>query len=340
MPQKLRQNLLAFSAYARFFWFAFSISAYLTFPYDRLRDFLTQKVASGYQLEIGELSPSWVTGVTLDDVSLTRDATEPEAKPATLRFDSLTLRVSPWSLIGGLENLSGSLEAIVSDGELSASASSSDGVRHIEAELTAVDLEGLGLGAWWGVPLRGSATGKVDLTLDPEPTKTSGDVELQIEGVRIGDGKTKVKPPGMMVGLTLSPINAGTLDAKLAIDKGVATIEKLSTDGPDLKSKGTGSVTLAKQLGRSRVDMMLDFQLTDAWKDKDDKNKTLLELLSAQGEWRRATDADGTMHLQLTGSMGALRAAPGTPSRIRAASRKSAKKPAARAPEAEAEAGK
>jgi type II secretion system protein N len=334
MPQKLRQNLLAISGYASFFWFAFSISAYLTFPYDRLRDFLTQKVANGYTLEIGELSPSWVTGVVLDDVSLTRDATDPEAKPATLHFDTLTLRVSPLSMLGGMENVSGSLTAEIGAGELSASASNTEGARHVEAELTGVDLERLGLGAWWGLPLRGTATGTIDVTLDPEPSKTEGEVALEIEGVRIGDGKTKVKPPGMMAGLTLSPVNAGTLDTKVVIDKGVATLEKLTTDGPDLKAKGTGSITLAKPIGRSRVDMMLDFQLTDAWKNKDDKNKTLLELLSSQGEWRRATDADGTMHLQLSGAVSSLRAAPGTPSRVRAASRRSTKKPAASEPPA------
>jgi type II secretion system protein N len=332
MSEKLRQNLLLIGAYASFFWFAFALFAYFTFPYDRLRDYLTDKVADGFTLEIGELSPSWVTGVTLEDVNLTRAATEPDAKPVTLHLDSLTLRVAPFSLLSGAENISGSLAATLDEGELQASLSQSDGVRHVEAELDALDMHGLGLGAWWGIPLKGDATGTIDLTLDPEPSKTAGNVELKIDGLRIADGKTKVKPPGMMAGLTLNEINAGTLDTKITVEGGTATLERLTTDGPDLKAKGNGTVTLAQPIGRSRIDILLDFSLTDAWKTKDAKNGALVDLLTQQGEWRRATDPDGTMHLHVGGTVQALRAAPGTPSRVRSAGRRGSKRPAKEAP--------
>jgi type II secretion system protein N len=337
MPEKLRQNLLLVGAYATFFWFAFAISAYFTFPYDRLRDFLTEKVANGFTLEIGELSPSWVTGVALDDVNLTRAATEPDGKPVTLHLDTLTLRVAPLSLLAGTENVSGSLAATLGEGEMHASVSNSEGTRQIEAELDAMDLHALGLGAWWGLPIKGAASGTIDVTLDAEPNKTAGNVELKVDGLRIGDGKSKIKVPGMMGGLTLSETHAGTLDSKITIADGVATIERLSTDGTDLKAKGNGTVGLAPQVGRSRLDILFDFTLTEAWKTKDEKNRTMLELLTTQGEWRRATDPDGTLHLHLGGTVSAMRAAPGTPSRVRSAARRGSKRTTAEPAAAPAE---
>src|SRR4051812_21287278 len=81
-----RAKLLLIMGYNSFFWLAFWLFCYWTFPYDRLAAFLADKVAqsgSGYALEIGELSPYWGTGVELTDVKVhkQRALSAPTAKP-------------------------------------------------------------------------------------------------------------------------------------------------------------------------------------------------------------------------------------------------------------------
>ena len=75
----LMKKLGKWVGYPLFFVFCLLLFAYWTFPYDRVRDFIIQEVEnprgpgdrrrpSGYQLEIVDLSPSWVTGVELTGV--------------------------------------------------------------------------------------------------------------------------------------------------------------------------------------------------------------------------------------------------------------------------------
>ena len=55
-----RERILMFGGYSAFFCVCFILSAYWSFPYERLAAYLTDKVAesgSGYTLEIGSISP-------------------------------------------------------------------------------------------------------------------------------------------------------------------------------------------------------------------------------------------------------------------------------------------
>ena len=52
---------------------------------------------------------------------------------------------------------------------------------------------------------------------------------------KLGDAKgAKLRVPGMAGPLTLDTIDAGTLEIKLAISDGVATIERFESKGKDL----------------------------------------------------------------------------------------------------------
>ncbi len=83
-----RAKWLTLAGYNGFFWLWFWLFCYWTFPYDRVASFLSDKVAesgAGYNLEIGELSPHWLTGVTLDDVVVRKQKTEPNLPRASAR---------------------------------------------------------------------------------------------------------------------------------------------------------------------------------------------------------------------------------------------------------------
>jgi type II secretion system protein N len=312
--------------YALFFAVAFMFSAYLTFPYERLRDFILTKIEAAskgkpdaVQVDIGELSPSFLTGVVLHDVEV-RKGTPPEAatsgaaageapEPSALRFDEVAARVSLWSLL--MRSPKVSFKAKVGEGELDGSFEQDGDAHEVEAELDAVDVAKLGLGSYLGVPLKGRATGTLELALPAEANKARGDLQLKIAGLRIGDGKTKVSLPPMKSGMTLEEIDAGSLDLAIKAANGSADIERFATDGKDLKIRGEGQIRLATPLRRSRPDVQLQLKLSDAYKNKTDRTKALFEILAMQPDYQRAVDTEGALNMHVTGTLQSPRATPG-----------------------------
>jgi type II secretion system protein N len=324
----LREYLGIGVLYALFFAVAFMFSAYLTFPYERLRDFILTKIEAAskgkpdaMQVDIGELTPSFLTGVVLHDVEV-RKGTPPEApapasgaaageapEPSALRFDEVTARVSLWSLL--MRSPKVSFKARVGEGELDGSFKQDGEAHEMEAELDAVDVAKLGLGSYLGVPLKGRATGTLELALPAEANKATGDLQLKIAGLRVGDGKTKVSLPPMKSGMTLEEIDAGSLDLAIKAANGSADIERFATDGKDLKIRGEGQIRLANPLRRSRPDVQLQLKLSDAYKNKTDRTKALFEILAMQPDYQRAVDTEGALNLHVSGTLQTPRATPG-----------------------------
>jgi type II secretion system protein N len=325
----LRERLIYGGSYTGFFLFSFLVSAYFTFPYDRLRDLISDavsKAGSGgttYSLKMGDLAPSWITGVKIDDVDLT-STSEGDPAPHTVHLDRVTLRASPLSFLLG--TLKGSASADIGKGSIAVNYAQANTEQQIDAELGAVDVQSLGLGGFVGVPLKGTAGGTVNLVLDQDPAKSTGDIALKIVDLHIGDGKAKVKIPGMGSGLTLEEIDAGDLDLGINVHEGLAELERFNSNGHDLKVDGTGSIALATPLSRSRPDVPLELKFSDAFKNKNDHTKALFELLGMQPDWRRATSADGAIHMHLGGSFQGLRVSPasGSARAVRPTARKRA----------------
>src|SRR6476620_5111985 len=97
-----KQNAILYGGYAAFFAVCFMVFAYFSFPYDRVKGVIEQRGSQGSpgidtKLTIGELGPSFLTGVALHDVVYERKgATDSES--AKINVDDLSLRVSPLSL--------------------------------------------------------------------------------------------------------------------------------------------------------------------------------------------------------------------------------------------------
>lgn len=312
---KLTKNqLISFVAYAGFFFFCFVVAAYFTFPYHRVRDLLVSQVASPTMtLSIGELGPHWLTGVELHDVKLTRASAVAGEEPSHIELDEATVSISPLAMLFGTTKMQ--FSAAVGDGELDGSYEGSDaGPHHIEAELENMDLGRLGLGAYLGVPLKGLASGPLDVTIAEKPAETQGEMTLAIDGLVLGDGKAKVKLPSVPGGFTLEAINAGKLDLKLTIREGVATIEKLEAKGKDVELSGSGSLSLLWPLTKSRADIMLGAKFLDAYKKRNDRTKMIFELMDNNPSIKAATGADGMMRFKVAGPVTALQANAGAAS--------------------------
>lgn len=312
---QLRDRLLMGVLYTGFFTFVFVLSAYWTFPYDRLRDFIVGKLSTSdtagtRSVEIGELAPLGFGGVRVKDLEITQTSAAPDSTPTTLKVPELEANVSLWSLLLGDKKIA--LDAKAGKGSIHAKYAQTSTEQQVEAELNALDIGEMGLGSFVTLPLKGKASGTVNLRLPTDVTKGTGEVKLEIKGLHVGDGKAKIKPPGMGAGtgLTLDEIDAGKLALTIDMRDGAANVTRFSTDGQDLKLSGKGKVHLADPLKRSRPDLDLDLTFSDTYKNKSDRTKAMFEILAMRPEWQHAITPEGTMRLHVGGTFLAIRATP------------------------------
>lgn len=310
LPSFNRQRLLSWLGYTGFFWFCFVLFAYWNFPYSRARTFLIHEISqrTGYQLGIGELSPHWGTGVHLDEVTLTRPAPDADSEPAELKLTEATVSISPLSLLAGKTSVS--FNASIGEGSAEGSYTEAGEMFELILDLDALDLGLLGAGDWIGLPLRGQATGNVNVLMPEVGNDPSITAQLTVAQLSLGDGKAKFIPPGMRDGITIEKINAGTLTLQIASEAGVAMVKQFHGAGTDLKLTGDGTLRIARPLPRSRGDFSVGVTFTQAYKERSDRTKALFQLLDFQPDIKRATSDDGTMTFHLSGPILALRGAP------------------------------
>ncbi len=314
MPTSGTKRLLTWIGYAVFFLVAFLLSAYWTFPYDCVRDYVVTQVEypmgpdgrrhpSGYGLEIADLSPSFITGVEMNGVHFAKDAEAPGQAPLDLTVDELDARVSLLSLLAG--NLAVSFDATLDGGEIEGSYEDSDQETHVQADVRGVNLRRLGiLRAAIGLPVRGVVNGKIDVTLAEKLADTKGNIALDIQGLGIGDGHSKLPLPGMHGGLTVARVAAGNLTVRVSAENGLARIDRLHADGKDAKLDAVGTIRLLRPLSMSRVDLMTRVKFTDAYRNRNDKTRAILSLLDFNPKLRAARTSDGWLQYRWNGSLG------------------------------------
>lgn len=318
-----RARILNLLGYNAFFWFAFWLCAYWSFPYERLAAFITDKVAesgSGYTLEIGALSPYWLSGVELEQVKLHKQASAALATPPdekgkaphdnAIRIDSARARLGLFALLFGGKSLS--FDAELGTGKIEGTYAESGDDKKVVASLSAVDLSKLGLlEELVSLPMKGTLSGEFDLTLNPQPSKTNGKIALHIQKLTIGDGKAKLKL-GTMGGLTIDPISAGDLALEVEVKEGTGAIKRFTTNGADLKLDGSGDLRFAQPLVRTRLGILLRLKLTDAYKNKTPRTKTMVSLLegSSVPQVAAAKTSDGSYQVRLSGTFASARVLP------------------------------
>ncbi|MET0340732.1 MAG: type II secretion system protein GspN [Polyangiales bacterium] len=322
-----RERLLYLGGYTAFFLVFFFLFAYWTFPYQRLAGYLSDKVAessSGYTLEIGSISPYWLTGVELEDVKVRKTAAEALATPPpsaggkdkpivdqAVRVRSATARLGLFSLLFGNKALS--FDAELEAGDIEGTFDDDGDTKHVVAKLEKVDLGKLGLlEALIPLPLKGVLTGDFDLTLSAQPSKTSGTVKLGIAKLVAGDGKAKLKL-GSMGGLTIDPVAVGDVTLLMDVKEGVGMVKKLSSTGPDLTLDGGGEVRFAQPLSRSRLGLALKLKLNESYRDKSPRTKVMFSLLdgASSPQVAAAKTPDGAFQVRLSGPLTSPRVLPG-----------------------------
>lgn len=305
--------------YAGFFLFCFVVFAYLTFPYDRARAYFLTRFnqqtlpggrvkPSDVQLKIADLRPSWLTGVKMTGVELIKKATQPDDQPMVISADYATLRPSVLSVLAG--DLDLLFDVGMGPGRIKGNYEKAGNRQEILAGIEAIDMSKLGIDGIIGLPTKGLANGAINLSIANEPKNTRGAINLKITNLVIGDGKSKLKLPTLRDGLTIDTINAGDLQLKIKVNKGVGEIEKFSSYGKDIQVDAGGTIRFVSQLKLSRLDLVIDLVFTNAYKNKSDRTRTLFSLLNLSPKLQQAKTKDGGLRYQITGTLGSPRYRP------------------------------
>jgi type II secretion system protein N len=287
----LRQ--LRWVAYGVAYLFTFFILAYVSFPYDRLRQHLVSTYNASQlgpnpdRLEVDSLTWSWrFPGVVARGVRLTVGAAEP--KPAggiTVEASSETTPPAPLPVLAAeevyvsfsaLSLLSGaraaSFGARALGGEVSGWARDSAELRRLELQLDGINPGAVPqVAAAIGLPISGRVSGNIAVDL-PENNlmKAEGTMDLSAEDLVVGDGKAKIQNM-----IALPELHMGAFTLKAGITGGRLKLDECVAHGKDVDLALTGGLRLRKRLEGSLAELELKFSFSDKYKTQSDLTKAL-----------------------------------------------------------------
>ncbi|MCC6215119.1 MAG: type II secretion system protein GspN [Polyangiaceae bacterium] len=297
------------------------VCTYLTLPLERVRSRLVAEFNANQgegdgRLEVASLGTYRVSGLRAEGVKLSWPA--PAAsdgakapKPRALEIEEVRVRAAILGLLVGTLELS--FDARLGAGELTGMTSDAGGGRAVKLELRAVPLGDVPAleNVAAGIPIRGTLSGTVDLRFPEQKlAKAEGEVKLAIQGLILGDGKTKVKDT-----MVVPAVAAGDLELEASATDGRLTITKLASQGKDLSLSAEGKVRLRDPFASSLAELTLVLTPSAALMDRDEKTQALFGTATAGGTQRfgglldldpkvkRAKRPDGGYAFRLTGPL-------------------------------------
>ncbi|MFO0673623.1 MAG: type II secretion system protein GspN [Polyangiaceae bacterium] len=294
-------------------------------PYARLRDRIVaqfnalQKPGAGAQeLQIDELSSSWLTGLKAKGVHLFVASSDASKPPAELKVDEAKARVSILSALVGNRSVSFDVDAF--DGHVEGSYSERGKDREVEVDIKGIELgQAEILAAMLSVPLEGKLTGTVKITMpEGKAAKGSGNVALELEGAAVGKGKEFELAVPNMGKLALPRLTIGNLTIQAEAKEGILRINKLAAGGKDLDLNGEGRIQMRELATDSIADINLTLKIADAYKTKNDKTKSIFGepgksgLLDFDPKVKQMKRPDGSYSVRLAGPLSKMQPMPGT----------------------------
>jgi type II secretion system protein N len=323
MSERAREiglRVLRYLGYPAFFTVFFLLFVYWTFPYDRLKEYLVHQAEapratgagtvapSGIALEIDELSPTFFPGLTARGVRVTWLPQAQGQRPVIARIDRLTAHVSLLSLLFGkvnadldIDGMGGTVEAHVE----AALGGPRPGLRVLKLDARGVRAGEIGpLVQGVGLPVQGQLDARVDLSIpDGLINRGTGTATISIASLRVGDNVAQFQIPGFG-GVTIAQIDAGTLAGTVTIREGNATIERITARSREVNLALSGRVELRANPAETTINLLTRFQLTDAFRNKNEQSGRIMMVLDMVPDLRAARGADGMIGLRCRGTAG------------------------------------
>ena len=279
----------------------FGLFLWLTFPYDVLaRRIEIEAQRSGADVTIGSLGPAGFGSVRARNVKL-RLAASPgaEALPE-LRFDRLDVSPDLFALI--LKRTSFGFAATgyggTARGHLALSSDANrPGLSSFRIDARDIDLHTLPLKEMTGIETSGKLQLKADLSSMIPVETTGGSVSLSLDGLGMSGGSVQ--------GFPLPRTSLGHVDGSVAVEKGVARVDKTSARGGDFEADVDGTINLRPLLSLSQADLHVRFKPTDKWLNEN------AMIRGAMGLIQNARQGDGSYVFTFTGPLSRMTPRPG-----------------------------
>jgi type II secretion system protein N len=316
---------LKWAGYVLAYLAAFVLFAYISFPYERLRQYVVstynnaQPPPAQNRLEIDSLTWSWrFPGIVAEGVRLVIPAPPPaegekQPPPQYLEAGEVFVSASALALLSGARKASFGAHAL--DGDVSGWASDSAAGRRLELQLDGVNPGSIPqVASTIGLPLAGRLSGHISVDI-PEGNlaKAEGTVDLAAEDLVLGDGKAKIQNA-----IALPELHMGAFVLKAQISGGRLKLDECTAQGRDLDLALTGNVRLRPRVENSVADLELKFSFAEKYKSQSDLTKAIFGQSDSKipGLFDSATNGhltkhdDGSYGARLVGSLSRLQPRP------------------------------
>jgi type II secretion system protein N len=312
-----QRRLATLVGYPLFALFVALLAFYWSVPRERVKDRLEaalsadvssgQPLAIGMDVAIGNFSIKMFTGLGFKatDIIVRSRPITPGEKPARYIIDDVRVRLGLLSTIFGRPSYSFSAHAL--SGSVDGQVSGNDDGTKAKVEIDKLVLTGVpGIQqSFGGLPVDGSVSGKLDVSLPKNLlANASGNVDLDIEDLAVGDGKAKLSVPNdpfLSAGVTFPRIKLGKLSGQIVIEKGRARFEGVRVHSADGDATLDGYVELRDPIGMSQMHAYLKFRPSDALIKREATVELMTNALA--GTARRS---DGYLGIQMTGPLAGM----------------------------------
>jgi type II secretion system protein N len=312
------RRILAWVGYPAFYLACLMVFAYVSAPWDRLKNAFTTGFNSGspLRMEIEKLSWSWhFPGIAASGVKFI--GTAPAAPDASGKprpapeyvVDDMYARVSVFPLLWGTTKIGFSLDGF--GGGIGGMLKNASEDREFELEFDDVDAGKMPyLTEFVGAPVAGTVSGKIELKLPQgKLTTAEGTISLHIVDFAVGDGKSKIRDT-----IALPRLNAGKLDLEAEVTEGNVKITQFSTQGTDLELVSDGRIRLMDRMESSLAEINIRYKFSEAYKNKDDMTRGLFGapnsnvpgLMDLDPKVKMARRDDGFYAWHVTGPLSSL----------------------------------
>src|SRR6266478_760348 len=261
---------------------AFGLFLVLTFPYEVLaRRIEIEAQRAGAELTIGSAGAGGLASVRARDVRVRLAPAAGAVAWPELRFDRavfspdilalLFRRTSFGFSVRGYGGTAKGHVALSNDPRL-------PGVSSLRLDAVDLDLAALPLREMAGVSVAGTLRVKAELPALLPVETAQGAVTIALDGAALTGGT--------VMGFSLPPTTLGRIDGSVAVEKGIARVDKTAARAGDLEADADGNVNLRPLLSLSQADLHVRFRAADHWLDENSVIKGMMGLIqnSRQGD--------------------------------------------------------
>jgi len=313
------RKILRYLGFAALGLVTFVFAFQLTFPFERVKDKVTELLSEKYDVTIGGVERGWLPGrIYFKAVSLRTRPTKPDDFATTFYVEQLEVNLGLFALLRGTAAVK--LDAKIGPGHIKGTiALSKDG--------TSIDLVGddlpsasLPMREAVGLPMSGKVRFAFELELPNEKTragkvgpswlKAEGKVELACpSSCVVGDGKTKLKfsiknqrqQAFAEGGIDFGKVNIDSLLANVEIKNGKLEVTRFEAKSGDGELHIDFDMALNQDINQSLVTGCLRFNTSPAFLKREPKTATAISATGAP------LGPDNLFHIKLDGPLREVR---------------------------------